>query len=135
MLSGSKIFTLIPLDKHSDGALGTLWIKVSKDYAWTLQMKSFGPQKCKFHAFWQFFRNRLIDWIGHVLLVQHSKTTHTIFFRFYTLIFIFFWIWTHRSSAWSFDHSDPDPSSVECDYKNSSSKLIMANEACYVSVL
>ena len=90
MLSGSKIFTLIPLDKHSDGALGTLWIKVSKDYAWTLQMKSFGPQKCKFHAFWQFFRNQLIDWIGHVLLVQHSKTTHTIFFRFYTLIFIGF---------------------------------------------
>ena len=67
--------------------------------------------------FWQFFRNRLIGWIGHALLVQPSKTAHRIFFLFYILIFIYFFKYETivRSSAWSFGHSDPDPSSVSCN--------------------
>ena len=32
--------------------------------------------------FWQFFRNWLIGWIGHALLVQPSKTAPRIFFSF-----------------------------------------------------
>jgi hypothetical protein len=31
-------------------------------------------------SFWQFFRNRLIGWIGHALLVQPSISAHRIFF-------------------------------------------------------
>ena len=62
--------------------------------------------------FWQFFRNRLIGWIGHTLLVQPSKTVHRIFFLIYILIYFFKYETVVRSSAWSFGHSDPDPSSV-----------------------
>ena len=60
--------------------------------------------------FRQFFRNRLIGWIGHALLVQPSKTAHRIFFLyFYFSIFINFLKYETivRSSAWSFGHSDP----------------------------
>ena len=40
--------------------------------------------------FGQFFRNRLIGWIGHALLVQPSKTAHRIFFSFiFDFSFIF----------------------------------------------
>ena len=65
--------------------------------------------------FWQFFRNRLIGWIGHALLVQPSKTAHRIFFLFYILIFVYFFKYETivRNSAWSFGHSDPDLSSVK----------------------
>ena len=67
-------------------------------------------------SFWQFFRNRLIGWIGHAPLVQPSKTAHRIFFLFYIDILILINIFTYetivRSSVWSFGHSDPDLSSV-----------------------
>ena len=55
--------------------------------------------------FGQFFRNWLIGWIGHALLVQPSKTTHRIFF-FLSFIFQFSFIFLNS------DHSDPDPSNV-----------------------
>ena len=39
--------------------------------------------------FWQFFRSRLIGWIGHALLVQSSKTAYRIMLLFYILINFF----------------------------------------------
>jgi hypothetical protein len=64
--------------------------------------------------FWQFFRNRLIGWIGHALLVQPSKTALGIFFSLLFSIFIHFFEYETivTSSALSFGHSDPDLSSV-----------------------
>ena len=64
--------------------------------------------------FWQFFRNRLIGWIGHALLMQPSTTTCWFFFLFHNLIFIYFFEYETvvRSSGLSFSDSDPDPSSV-----------------------
>ena len=64
--------------------------------------------------FWQFFRNRLIGWIGHALLVQPSKTAHRIFFLFYIYFFIYSLKYANIviSSNSSFGHSDLDPSSV-----------------------
>ena len=56
--------------------------------------------------FLQFFRNWLIGWIGHALLVQPSKTAHRIFFYFNFNLF-FTSETMVRSSAWSFGHSDP----------------------------
>ena len=62
--------------------------------------------------FWQFFRNQLIAWIGHALLVQPLKRLINFFFLFYILIYFFKYETIVRSSAWSVGHSDPDPSSV-----------------------
>ena len=56
--------------------------KCHKGLFFILQMKSFGPQKLKFHAgvkkchFGKFSRKRLIGWIGHALLVQPSISPH-----------------------------------------------------------
>ena len=63
---------------------------------------------------WQFLRNQLIGWIGQALLVQPTISAHRIFFLFYILILIYFFEYETivRSSAWSFGHSGPDPSSV-----------------------
>ena len=50
---GKNLLEIIPfihLDKHLNGAGGTLGIKITKDYSESLQMKSFGPKKFKFHA-------------------------------------------------------------------------------------
>jgi hypothetical protein len=61
--------------------------------------------------FWQFFRNRLISWIGHALLVQPSTAAHRIFFL--SLLYLIFEYETIVGrSAWPFGHSDSDPSSV-----------------------
>ena len=62
--------------------------------------------------FWQFFRNRLIGWIGHALLVQPCKTENSSK-DFFPLLYLFFLNEIIvRSNVWSFGHSDPDPSSV-----------------------
>ena len=50
--------------------------------------------------------------IGHALVLRPSKITHRIFFLFYISIYVFGYETIVRSSAWSFGHSDPDPSSV-----------------------
>ena len=64
--------------------------------------------------FCQFLRNWLIGWIGHALLVQSSFSAH----RKWPVMVVSAsnnQVWTKitiRSYAWSFSHSDPDPSSV-----------------------
>ena len=66
--------------------------------------------------FWQFFRNRLIGWIGHAL----QNPPQDLFFLFYILILIYFLKYQTivRNSAWSFGHSDPHPSSVQNEWPN-----------------
>ena len=43
---------------------------------------------------------------------QILKGSQDLFFYFINLIFIYFFRYETRSRAWSFGHSDPDPSSV-----------------------
>ena len=63
--------------------------------------------------FWQFFRK---GWDGHALLVQPSISAH----RKWPEMIVSAstnQVWTKitiRSYAWSFGHSDPDPSNVKC---------------------
>ena len=72
------LFTFINLNNHLDRARVTLWMKFKRTILLTLQMKSFGPKKFRFHAwvkkchFGNFTRNRPIGWIGQALLVQPS---------------------------------------------------------------
>ena len=64
--------------------------------------------------FWQFLRNWLIGWIGHALLVQPSISAHRKWPEMVVSASTN-QVWTKitvRSYAWSFGHSDPDPSNV-----------------------
>ena len=85
----------------------------------TSKKNNLDPKKSKFHAwvkkchFGTFTRNRL-DWPCPVSAALQNRP-QDFFFLFCTiLIFIYFFKYETivRSTAWSFGHSDPDPSSV-----------------------
>jgi hypothetical protein len=76
----------------------TTWMEPEAlyEYSLPLQMKSFDPKNFQISCmgskvpFWQFFRNQLISWIGHALLVQPSISAHKIFFSIFYFDFNFF---------------------------------------------
>ena len=45
-----EIIPFIHLDKHLDGALGTLWINFAKDYSYLALQSHFTPKEYKFQA-------------------------------------------------------------------------------------
>ena len=103
-------------------------------------MKLFGPKKISCMGqkvpFWQFFRNRLIGGIGHTLFVQPSKTALRIFFSLFYIqiqicVFFFEYETIVRSSARSFGHSDPNPSSVVWSVNHASSHAILCFANCF----
>ena len=83
-------------------------------------MKSFGPKNFKFHAWVKkchLGNFSEIGWLAELAKPCYcsspKKLTGFFFSLLYLYIFIFFEYETiFRSSAWSFGHSDPDPSSV-----------------------
>ena len=108
----------IHLDKHLNGARVTLWIKFIKNYSLPLQMKSFVPPKnLNFMHGWKSailgIFQKLADWLDWPCPVSAALKKGLLFFLFYIFFLLFFLYETIvRSSASSFDDSDPDPSSV-----------------------
>ena len=66
--------------------------------------------------FWQFYKKSAdwLDWPCPVSAALQNRP-QDFFFLFFILIYFSKYEIIVRSSAWCFDHSDPDPSSVLSD--------------------